>query len=174
MADESNGGSGFSWFLAGLGLGSLLGVLYAPRPGQQTREELIAGALGATDTVKQRSREAQRTAGQYVEQGKSQYSGYKSQLGEYVERGKGQVNEYVAAGKGQVNDLVDKSKDAIEAGRQRINEAYGQSAASIAEQKEKLKASYDAGRQSYVQTTVPADSTKELIPSAGNSDVERS
>ncbi len=168
MSNESNGGSGFSWFLAGLGLGSLLGVLYAPRPGQQTREELIAGALGATDTVKQRSRDvsqrAQSAAGQYVEQGKSQYSGYKSQLGDYVERGKGQVNEYVTAGKGQVNDLVDKSKEAIEAGRQKINEAYGQSAASIAEQKEKLKASYDAGRQAYVETSVPA----------GSSDVERS
>ncbi len=177
MSDE-NGGSGFSWFLAGLGLGSLLGVLYAPRPGQQTREDLIAGALGATDTVKQRtldaSQRAQRTAGQYVEQGKSQFSDYKSQLGEYVERGKGQVSEYVTAGKGQVSGLVDKSKEALEAGRQKINETYSQSTASLAEQKEKLKASYDAGRQAYVQTSVPADSTDELIPSTGSTSVERS
>ena len=172
MSNDGNGGSAFSWFLAGLGLGSLLGVLYAPRPGEQTREELLAGALGTTERVKQRSLEATRVAGDYVERGKGQFSNYKSQLGDYVEKGKGQVNQYVATGKDQVTGYVAKGKEAVEVGRQKINEVYSQGVNNVAEQKEKLKASYDAGREAYVKTTVPSDSKEELIPSSG-SDIDR-
>ena len=35
MADQDGGG--FVWFLAGLGLGGLIGVLYAPRAGSEIR-----------------------------------------------------------------------------------------------------------------------------------------
>ena len=37
MSDRDSG-TGFVWFLAGLGLGALAGVLYAPRSGSETRE----------------------------------------------------------------------------------------------------------------------------------------
>ena len=172
MSNDSNGGSAFSWFLAGLGLGSLIGVLYAPRPGEETREGLIANALGATDYAKQRSREATRVAGEYVEQGKSQFSDYKGQLGDYIEKGRGQVNQYVSTGKDQLTGYVAKGKEAVEAGRQKINEVYSQGANTVAEHKEKLKASYDAGREAYVNTTVPG-TQQELIPGIGSDPVER-
>jgi hypothetical protein len=44
MADNDNGVSGLGWFLAGLGLGALVGVLYAPKAGKETREDLVASA----------------------------------------------------------------------------------------------------------------------------------
>ena len=44
MADNDNGVSGFGWFLAGLGIGALVGVLYAPKSGKETRDDLVAGA----------------------------------------------------------------------------------------------------------------------------------
>ena len=47
MADESNNGFGIGWFLAGLGLGALLGVLYAPKSGRETREDLVSTAIDA-------------------------------------------------------------------------------------------------------------------------------
>jgi hypothetical protein len=34
MADNDNGASGLGWFLAGLGVGALVGVLYAPKAGK--------------------------------------------------------------------------------------------------------------------------------------------
>ncbi len=145
MADRSNGGSGFSWFLAGLGIGSLLGVLYAPRPGQETREELIANALGTQDYLKQRSREATQAAGEYLERGKGQAA-------EYANRGKSQVNQYVSTGKDQVDQYVSKGKDAVEASKQKVTDAYSQSVQALADQKEKLAAAYEAGKQAYVET----------------------
>jgi gas vesicle protein len=44
MSDHD--GNSFVWFLAGLGLGALAGVLYAPRSGSETREALRARAEG--------------------------------------------------------------------------------------------------------------------------------
>ena len=38
---EDNGGSKFVYFVMGLGIGALIGVLFAPQAGEQTRE-LIA------------------------------------------------------------------------------------------------------------------------------------
>ncbi len=143
---DTRGGSAFSWFLAGLGLGSLIGVLYAPKSGQETREELLTGALGSGEYVRQRSREATSVAGTYVD------------------RGRGQVNEYVERGKGQVNQYVSRGRDAVGAGRQKINDAYNQGRMTVAEQKEKLAAAYDAGRQAYIETSAPPVPKEELIP----------
>ena len=39
---EDNGGARFVYFLMGLGIGALVGILFAPQAGEQTRE-LIAG-----------------------------------------------------------------------------------------------------------------------------------
>ena len=41
MADDSNS---ILWFLAGLGVGAAVGVLYAPRPGSEMRETLRSKA----------------------------------------------------------------------------------------------------------------------------------
>ncbi|MGO9211178.1 MAG: YtxH domain-containing protein, partial [Terriglobales bacterium] len=41
MAEDSGG---FGWFLAGLGLGALIGVLYAPKAGRETREDILRSA----------------------------------------------------------------------------------------------------------------------------------
>lgn len=151
MANDQTGGSAFSWFLAGLSLGSLLGVLYAPRSGQQTRDELVAGAIGSSEVVRQRSREAKRAAA------------------EYVDRSKDQVNDYVNRGKDHVNHLSSKSRDAVEAGRQKINDAYNQSRQAVADQKEKFSAAYDAGKNAYVETAAPHVPEEELIPGDYNS-----
>ena len=39
MSDRD--GNNFVWFLAGLGLGALAGVLYAPRSGRETRQAIL-------------------------------------------------------------------------------------------------------------------------------------
>jgi len=59
MADNDNGSSGLGWFLAGLGIGAIVGVLYAPKAGKETREDLMNGA-----------REAKERAEELMEQGR--------------------------------------------------------------------------------------------------------
>jgi gas vesicle protein len=143
-------GSGFSWFLAGLGIGSLLGVLYAPKAGQATREELVAGALGRTEYIKQRTREVG------------------DQVTDYVERGKGQVHEYVDKGKEYVDEYVARGKDYVEAGREKVTDAVNQGRNLVNEHAVKAQAAFEAGKQAYVETTaVPvAPVSSEEFPSS--------
>lgn len=86
MAD--NDSSGFVWFLAGLGLGGLIGVLYAPKPGTETREELRARAEEGRDYVRSRAREARDQASGWVDKGKDVVSQQKDQFRAAYEAGR--------------------------------------------------------------------------------------
>src|SRR6195952_848576 len=134
MADNDNGVSGFGWFLAGLGIGALVGVLYAPKSGKETRDDLVAGALDARGKAQDLYAQGAEAAGQYVEKGKEVAGQYvdkgKEAAGQYVDKGK----EYIDKGRTQWTEYVDKGKDLV----------AGQAA--------KVASAVDAGKQAYTQT----------------------
>jgi gas vesicle protein len=80
MSDRDSGNS-FMWFLAGLGFGALLGVLYAPRSGRETREAIRNSAQEGKDYIRNRGREARENVSQWVERGKEVVSQQKEKLG---------------------------------------------------------------------------------------------
>ena len=84
MADN-DGSNSFMWFLAGLGFGALLGVLYAPRSGRETRQAIRNTAQEGADYIKKQGREAKETMGQWVDRGKDAISRQKTQLGSAFE-----------------------------------------------------------------------------------------
>ena len=69
MSDRDNGNS-LLWFLAGLGFGALMGVLYAPRSGRETRDAIKNTAQEGSEYLKTRSRDAKETVSQWVDRGK--------------------------------------------------------------------------------------------------------
>jgi len=81
-------GNGFMWFLAGLGLGALVGVLYAPRSGRETREQILRSAEEGRDWARERARDARDQANQWVERGKDVVRAQKEQLGSAIEAGR--------------------------------------------------------------------------------------
>ena len=86
MSDrESNS---FVWFLAGLGLGALAGVLYAPRPGSETREVLRARAEEGRDYMRSRAREARSQATDWVDRGRDVVNQQKEQFRAAYEAGR--------------------------------------------------------------------------------------
>jgi gas vesicle protein len=110
--------SGFSWFLAGLGIGALIGVLYAPKAGKDTRDELVTGAREGTEYLKQRGREAAEQVSDIVDRGKAQVTEYVGRGKEYVERGRAQWDEFVNQGKQFVSEQSSKVSAAVDAGKQ--------------------------------------------------------
>jgi gas vesicle protein len=107
----------FGWFLAGLGLGALVGILYAPKSGRETREDIVATAKDGTEYVRVRAREAVDQAGVIVERGKGQAVQYAQKGKEVVDRGRAQWEDFVDRGKGFVNDQTVKVAAAVEAGK---------------------------------------------------------
>ena len=120
MSDNGNenGISGLGWFLAGLGLGALVGVLYAPKAGKETREDLVASALDARGRAAVLAQQAQDKAAELAAQGKQQVSQYVDRGKEYYDRGRTQWAQYVEKGKGLVQEQQEKVSAAIDAGKE--------------------------------------------------------
>jgi gas vesicle protein len=123
---QSSQSSGFSWFLAGLGIGALIGVLYAPKAGRETREELASSAREGTEYLRQRSKEAADQINQIVDRGKAQVSEYVERGKEYVDRSRAQWDDFVAQGRQFVTEQTEKVSAAVDAGK----EAYHHTAAT--------------------------------------------
>jgi gas vesicle protein len=98
---SDNSGSSFGWFLAGVGLGALVGVLYAPRAGSDTRDVIRARAEEGRDYMRTRAREA-----------------------------RGQASEWVDRGRDVMNQQKDQFRAAYEAGRQAYQEATTETTAA--------------------------------------------
>jgi gas vesicle protein len=117
MSDEKQG-SGFSWFIAGLGLGALIGVLYAPKAGKEVREDVANSAREGAEYLKQRSRETADQVSTLVERGKSQVNDYVGQSKEYIDRGRAQVEQAIYQGREFVQEKAGKVAAAVDAGKQ--------------------------------------------------------
>jgi gas vesicle protein len=86
----------FVWFLAGLGLGALVGVLYAPRSGSETRDALLSRAEEGRDFVRSRAREARDQASEWVDKGRDVVGQQKEQFRAAYEAGRQAYRETTA------------------------------------------------------------------------------
>jgi gas vesicle protein len=76
------------WFLAGLGIGAAVGVLYAPKAGRETREDLLRAAEDGREVVRDRARQYRNQAGEWVDRGKDVVSQQKEQFRSAFEAGR--------------------------------------------------------------------------------------
>jgi gas vesicle protein len=98
MSDRDNSNS-FLWFLAGLGFGALMGVLYAPRSGRETREAIMNSAQEGTEYLKTRGRDARETVSQWVDRGKDVVSQQKEKVSAAIDATRQAYREAAAEGK---------------------------------------------------------------------------
>jgi gas vesicle protein len=127
MAEE-NRSYGLAWFLAGLGVGALVGILYAPKSGRETREDLANSAREGSEYLRARTRLAAEEVSAFVDKSKQQ-------VAEYVEKGR----EAVDRGRAQWEDLIERGKN------------------TVAEQSSRVSAAVDAGRQAYQAKATPPE-----------------
>ncbi len=94
MSDHE--GNGFLWFLAGLGIGAAVGILYAPSPGDETRQKIRDAAEQGRDAVADRARQAREQAGSWVDRGRDYIAQQKDQFRSAVDAGKQAYREATA------------------------------------------------------------------------------
>ena len=96
---EDNGGSKVAYFLAGMGLGAVVALLFAPRSGKETREYISTKAEEGRDYIRQKSeegrefvstrgRELRSQAEQAIDKAKDVVAKQKEQLSAALEAGK--------------------------------------------------------------------------------------
>ncbi|MGA3105237.1 MAG: YtxH domain-containing protein [Terriglobales bacterium] len=95
MADHDGGG--FLWFLAGLGVGALVGVLYAPRSGDEMRDVIRSKAQEGGEKARQSARKAREQAGEWVDRGNDVLNQQKDRFRSAYEAGRQAYNETTSA-----------------------------------------------------------------------------
>ncbi len=83
-----NVGSKVSFFLVGLGIGALVGILFAPKSGEETREYLSLKADEGREYAQRKARELRERAEDIVERSKQAASRQKESLSAAVDAGR--------------------------------------------------------------------------------------
>ncbi len=86
MAD--NIGSKISYFMVGLGIGALIGILFAPKSGEETREYLTKKADEGKEYAQRKARELRERAEDLIERGKEVATRQKDSISAAVEAGR--------------------------------------------------------------------------------------
>jgi len=141
MAENETGASGLGWFLAGLGIGPLVGVLYAPKSGRETREGIANSAA-----------DAQRRAAELMEQGRQRANEYADQGRQLVEQGRQKAADLVEQGRQQAQQYTDKGREYYEKGRTQWSQYVEKGKSMAGEQQAKASAAVDAAKDAYQST----------------------
>ena len=76
-----------SYFLVGLGIGSLIGVLVAPKSGEETRKYITKKAREGNDLARKKVQELQVRTEETVERGKEIIAQTKGQIAAAIDAG---------------------------------------------------------------------------------------
>src|SRR6202044_4010927 len=85
---DNNAGSKASFFLVGLGIGAMVGILFAPKSGEDTREFLSGKADEGRDYAQRKARELRERAEDLLERSKEIMDRQKDAISTAVEAGK--------------------------------------------------------------------------------------
>jgi gas vesicle protein len=116
---EDKSFSTLGWFVAGVGIGAVIGILFAPKSGSETRESIVSGAREGGEYIRNKAHEASEQISGLYQRGKTQAAGLH-------ERGKEQWSDLVDRSREYVADKATRVSAAVDAGR----EAYYSSAHS--------------------------------------------
>jgi gas vesicle protein len=86
MAD--NLGGKVSYFMVGLGVGALLGILFAPKSGEETREYLVGKAEEGKEYAQRKARELRERAEDLLERSKEVAKNQKDSISAAVDAGR--------------------------------------------------------------------------------------
>ncbi|HJY85228.1 MAG TPA: YtxH domain-containing protein [Candidatus Acidoferrales bacterium] len=85
---SDNAGAKISYFLVGVGIGAIVGILFAPKSGEETREYLSQKADEGKEYAQKKARELRERADDLVERGKQVAARQKDQIAAAVDAGR--------------------------------------------------------------------------------------
>jgi gas vesicle protein len=90
---SDNRTNNISWLLAGLGLGSVVAILFAPKSGRDTRKAIVTAADDGREYLASLGRDARQQVSDRVDSGKKIVVGTKRQVNAAVDAGREAIHE---------------------------------------------------------------------------------
>jgi gas vesicle protein len=103
----------FSFFFLGLGIGVAVGVLFAPKSGEETRDLLLNKADEGKELLKKRAGEFKESASEWIDRGKTTVDRQKESLNAAVQAGKQAYRETVGDVSRKVKSAVDDLAEGV-------------------------------------------------------------
>jgi gas vesicle protein len=97
-----------SWFLVGIGVGTVMSLLFAPLAGEDLREQLASSAREGAENAKQGSRQAIETFKDFADRGREKIKDVVDEGQDLVENSRSQWKDYVERGQDAINGQTDK------------------------------------------------------------------
>jgi len=99
MSDRD--GNSVLWFLAGLGIGAVVGVLYAPHSGSETRQVILDKAEEGREYMRSRAQDARNQASEWVDRGREILNQQREQFKSAYEAGRQAYRETTTTPEGE-------------------------------------------------------------------------
>jgi gas vesicle protein len=126
----------FTAFAIGIGVGALVGILFAPQSGEETRDYIVKGARNRYDDAVDTGRQYVQRAQDGVDQAKEYARNVVETGKDYVRRAQDGVNQVAEQAKEQVQTQIENAsetadrvyrqvRDAAEAGDRAYHKAKG-------------------------------------------------
>jgi gas vesicle protein len=152
MYDDYRGGGGvLAAFILGGIIGAALGLLFAPRPGKETRDFLV------------------EKGGAYVDQGKELYDSGRERVTQAYEAGKDKVSHAYVAGRDTASEKSEELKAKIDTVRSKLREQVGQTTSTV---KEKVVENVDEAHSVVSKAADAMKSGLSAVEKAGHGVVD--
>ena len=112
MADST--GSKISFFLVGLGIGALVGILFAPKSGEETREFLAKKAEEGRDYAQRKAEETREFLSKKADESRDYAQRKAKELRERAEDLVSQSKQVVTHEKDSISAAVDAGREAYQ------------------------------------------------------------
>ena len=86
--ENNQSGSNFLYFLTGISVGALIGILFAPQSGRETRDYITTRTEEGRGYVTKKSQDLRGQASEYVDRGKEMVQDQKEHLAAAIDAGK--------------------------------------------------------------------------------------
>ena len=148
-----------TYFLVGAGIGAVLALLFAPKSGEELRNDIADATRKGIDKSKEAAQQIGAKAGEYYDTGRQKagelYDTARETAGEYYEATRERATELYDTATSKAGDVVTKTKGAVASQAGSISAAVEAGKKAYVEEKRKTELS---GRTEAAPTYTPEKS----------------
>jgi gas vesicle protein len=140
MGNDRDSGDNIStrltYFLVGAGIGAVLALLFAPKSGEELRNDIADATRKGIDKSREAAQQLGTKAGEY-------YDATKQKAGEYYDTARETAEEYYEATRERAGDLYNTASA-------KAGEVVTKTRDAVAQQAGSISAAVEAGKKAYV------------------------